>query len=49
MKVEPKNLEAFLGVVKILEMSIKLMRSSIVANHRTMKGQHVCSRMELGI
>jgi hypothetical protein len=37
VKAEPKSLEAFLGVVKILGMSITLMRLSIVASHRTMK------------
>jgi hypothetical protein len=37
MKAEPKNLEAFLGVVKSLGMSVMLIRSSIVASHQTTK------------
>jgi hypothetical protein len=37
VKVEPKNLEAFIGVVKNLGMSIMLMWLSIVASRRTMR------------
>jgi hypothetical protein len=37
VKAEPKNLEAFLRVVKSLRRSIMLMWPSIVASHRTKK------------
>jgi hypothetical protein len=37
VKAEPKNLEAFIGLVKNLGMRVMLMRLSIVASHRTMR------------
>jgi hypothetical protein len=36
-KAKTRNLEAFLGVVKSLGMSVTLMRLSIVVSHRTMR------------
>jgi hypothetical protein len=37
VKDETKSLETFLGVMKMLGMSVTLIQSNIVASHRTMK------------
>jgi hypothetical protein len=37
VKAEPKSLETFLGVVKILGMSITLIQSNIVVSRQTTK------------
>jgi hypothetical protein len=37
VRVNPKSLETFLGVVKSLGMSVMLTQSNIVVSHRTMK------------
>jgi hypothetical protein len=49
VKVEPKNLEASLGAVMSLEMSITLIWLSIVVSHPMMrKSTYVCSQVKLG-
>jgi hypothetical protein len=37
VKDETKSLETFIGVMKMLGMSVTLIQSNIVASHRTMK------------